>query len=338
MRRNLTRLTLSTILGASIGITLANAQVGHVNLRSSLNGLMDGSLIAFALGFYHWFIYRGFAQGFFRRTPFALLLGIQFSIYLILIVAMRTIGRFLANDYTVIGDIWRDSYAAESVLVGAAAALVLNFLVYVTALLDLPTILAFLSGRYHRPRKEHRVFLFVDLVSSTGIAEQIGGEKFALLLDMFFSDMTEPLVRTGGAIYKYVGDEAIITWPQRKASADKCMQFHSHFKTEIQKNRPRYQSGFGLVPEFRAAAHAGEIIACEIGTLKKEIAFLGDTVNVAARLLEESRKTARSFVVSEAIAEQLAPKEKEMLQKLGRLQVRGRSELVEVYAVSEGAM
>ncbi|MBL8020233.1 MAG: hypothetical protein JNM27_11255, partial [Leptospirales bacterium] len=46
MKRKFKGLTLSTILGASIGMVLANAQMGQINLRSTLNGLIDGSLIA----------------------------------------------------------------------------------------------------------------------------------------------------------------------------------------------------------------------------------------------------------------------------------------------------
>ncbi|MBL8019117.1 MAG: adenylate/guanylate cyclase domain-containing protein [Leptospirales bacterium] len=260
---------------------------------------------------------------------------IQFSVYMVLIVVMRTIGRFLAGDYTSPGDILRDSYTVEAVFVAAIAALVLNFLVYVTALLDLPTILAFLSGRYHRPRREDRVFLFVDLVGSTTIAEEIGGEKFALMLDRFFSDMTEALILTGGAIYKYVGDEAIITWPLRDTSGASCLRFHALLKTEIEKNRMRYESEFGRVPQFRAAAHAGEVVASEIGTLKKEIAFLGDTVNVTARLLEESRKAEGSFVISGGIRDLLSSASKDELRSMGRMTVRGRIEPVEVYSVIE---
>lgn len=334
MLRKFTSVIFITTVGCVIGIIFANLQSGKINWSSTLNGLLDGGLIAMALGLYHWFFYRGYAQDFFRRQPFGLVLGIQFFVYMNLIGAMRTAGRFLTGYYKSIYDIWNDSYAVESILVAAVAAFVLNFLVYVTALLDLPTILAFLSGRYHRPRRENRIFLFVDLISSTTIAEKIGGEKFALLLDRFFSDMTEPLILTKGAIYKYIGDEAIITWVLRENTANDCLLFHHLLKDEIKRNKKRYQTDFGFVPEFRAAAHAGEVIASEIGTLKKEIAFLGDTVNVTARLTDESRKASGKFVVSRAIVDLLPVNQREKLQTLGRITVRGRTEAIEVHAVN----
>ena len=39
-------------------------------------------------------------------------------------------------------------------------------------------LLNFLIGRYHRPREEERIFMFLDLRSSTTIAEKLGEEKY----------------------------------------------------------------------------------------------------------------------------------------------------------------
>ena len=45
------------------------------------------------------------------------------------------------------------------------------------------------------------------------------------------------------------------------------------------------------MPEFRAALHCGEIVAGEIGDVRREIAYVGDTLNVAARLLDAAKTT-----------------------------------------------
>ncbi len=334
MHRKFYGVAAAVIMGAALGGLLANAQAGRFNVQSTIGGTTDGVLIALALGVYHWFIYRGFARNFFRQKTFAVVIILQFSVYLVLIVVMRTLGRFIAGGYSNISDIATDPHTAESTIVAAGAALLLNFLVYIIGLLDVRSVLAFLSGRYHRPREENRIFLFVDLVSSTTIAEKVGGLKFALLLDRFFSDMTDPLLTTGGAIYKYVGDEAIITWSSHTKGASKnCIRFVSLLAADIEKRRAGYEKDFGMVPAFRAGAHAGEVTACEIGTIKKEIAFLGDTVNVTARLLEAARKMGRPFVISKAVASGLSDAERSLFEKMGSVEVRGRSELVEVYAV-----
>ena len=69
-----------------------------------------------------------------------------------------------------------------------------------------------LLGRYHSPTEEQRALLFIDLVSSTAIAERIGATRFLALMNQFVYDIDAALEGNGGVIYRYVGDEAIITW------------------------------------------------------------------------------------------------------------------------------
>ncbi|MFP4365353.1 MAG: hypothetical protein ACLFR1_15935 [Spirochaetia bacterium] len=58
--------------------------------------------------------------------------------------------------------------------------------------------------------------MFLDLTSSTAIAERIGHVQFLSLLRDFFMDVSEAVIAHGGEIYKYVGDEAIILWDREK--------------------------------------------------------------------------------------------------------------------------
>ena len=69
----------------------------------------------------------------------------------------------------------------------------------------------FITGKYYHPRQEERIFMFLDLKSSTTIAEKMNSKKFFELLKEIFSDITEPILNSQGEIYQYVGDEVIIT-------------------------------------------------------------------------------------------------------------------------------
>jgi len=75
------------------------------------------------------------------------------------------------------------------------------------------------------------------MTNSTKIAEQIGDAKFLSLLDDFFSLMTIPLKESKGEIYKYIGDEAIITWTKNQVDADIPVRFFYRFKKEIQNTK-----------------------------------------------------------------------------------------------------
>jgi class 3 adenylate cyclase len=56
-------------------------------------------------------------------------------------------------------------------------------------------------GQYHQPRQEERIFLFLDMKSSTTIAEKIGNEQYFRLLHDVFSDIAESIAEFEGEIY-----------------------------------------------------------------------------------------------------------------------------------------
>lgn len=73
-------------------------------------------------------------------------------------------------------------------------------------------LLKFLAGKYHHPKKEERIFMFMDMRSSTLIAEKIGNDKYFNFLNGLFSDITDTILNNEGEIYQYVGDEIVISW------------------------------------------------------------------------------------------------------------------------------
>ena len=60
----------------------------------------------------------------------------------------------------------------------------------------------------------------------------------------------------------------------------------------------RYTRDFGTVPRFRAGLHGGMVTAGELGDLRRQIVFVGDILNTAARLEEYAKRTGLDLVVS----------------------------------------
>ena len=79
-----------------------------------------------------------------------------------------------------------------------------NLLYGVNNLLGEGVLFNFVAGRYRRPRIEERVLLFIDMVSSTAIAEALGETGFLDFLNRFVADVTVPIVMQLGTIHKYV--------------------------------------------------------------------------------------------------------------------------------------
>ena len=71
-----------------------------------------------------------------------------------------------------------------------------------------------LTGRYHSPKEEKKIFMFLDLQSSTTIAEKLGHKMYSEFIQECFKDISI-IGDYGGEVYQYVGDEAVFTWDAR---------------------------------------------------------------------------------------------------------------------------
>ena len=143
-------------------------------------------------------------------------------------------------------------------------------------------------GTYHRPAREQQIVMFLDIAGSTRLAEEMGELRVHDLITRFFFNINEPISDHGGMVHAYVGDEVIVTWrvavdPVRNA---RCLACFFAIKTKIASLAADYNREFGVVPRFRAGLHAGPVIVSECGNAKRQLAYFGDTMNVAARLCE----------------------------------------------------
>ena len=73
-------------------------------------------------------------------------------------------------------------------------------------------------------------------------------------MNQFVYDIDAALEGSGGAIYRYAGDEAIITG-RVDATRDFCVAVDVvfHLRTRIAARGEEYRSRFGVLPDFRAA-------------------------------------------------------------------------------------
>jgi len=88
--------------------------------------------------------------------------------------------------------------------------------------------------------------MFLDLTSSTTIAEKIGDQKYSAFLKDFFYDLDEIISETKGAVYQYIGDEVVVLWDV-KAGIDNSNCIRCYY--ESKKNMYWFSGNrnFGLV-------------------------------------------------------------------------------------------
>jgi class 3 adenylate cyclase len=203
-----------------------------------------------------------------------------------------------------------------------------------TRLIGSLVLLNVLLGRYRRPIREERVLLFLDLVGSTTLAEQMGELRVQDLLTRFFYDIDRAITDHGGEVHAYVGDEVIVTWrvtpdkPQRR-----YLDCFFAIQDRIAETADQYRREFGLVPDFRGGLHAGPVVISECGNSRRQVAYFGDTVNVTARLQAHCKEVGRALLVSGELLRLMKPGKDLVVEALGPTQLRGRKATVEVFAV-----
>ena len=206
----------------------------------------------------------------------------------------------------------------------------------ISQLLGPGVLLKYLLGKYHKPRLEKRFFLFLDLNSSTSIAETLGTEKYSSFLKEFFSDMTEPLLLTKGRVFQYCGDEMVVVWNEETGSKNNnVLKFVFYAEEAIKKQKKKYLLRFGMVPEFKAGLHYGETIVNEVGDLKREIVYHGDLINTASRIRSACKTLNKKILASESMMNKLINNNSFKSEDLGLVMLKGKKEGTRLFAIQK---
>ncbi|MCR9142130.1 MAG: adenylate/guanylate cyclase domain-containing protein [bacterium] len=196
----------------------------------------------------------------------------------------------------------------------------------------------FLFARYKKPRIVKRVFLFMDVNSSTSIAEEIGHERFFALIQDFLVESGKEILEHGGEIYKYVGDEIIAVWPVREggegAQAMACL---FAIRARIASRADYFRDRYGHVPEFKSALHVGEAMTGELGEWKREIAYMGDVLNTTARIQGACKKAGAWLLISQDYRDLVQNDAGYEFQLIGRGRLRGKDQPIALYRVEQAA-
>ncbi len=194
-----------------------------------------------------------------------------------------------------------------------------------------------IMGRYHQPREEARIFMFVDIKSSTMIAEKLGHIKFFDLLNDFFRDITNPILYTSGEIYQYVGDEVVVSWAVHEGARNaNCIRCFYSMREAIQNQAGRYKEKYGFVPEFKAGLHYGMVTVGEIGVIKRDIVYSGDVLNTAARIQSMCNKFRVKILLSKYLLDKLnLPPHEYASKRMGNIELKGKRQKVELYTFEE---
>jgi adenylate cyclase len=213
--------------------------------------------------------------------------------------------------------------------------LVISFINQVNKKYGPGVLLPLLLGRYRQPKEQERIFMFMDLKSSTEVAEKLGHVQYSSFIRDCFDDINEVIYPFRAQVYQYVGDEIVLMWPPSEGIEDLyCVRFYFAVMEQFRKRDEYYRARYGLPPVFKAGMHMGKVTAVEIGEIKKDIAYHGDTLNIAARIQSVCNEYQSNFLVSEYLIEKLSKRSDFEFSHLGQILLRGKSEKVGIVSVT----
>ena len=196
-------------------------------------------------------------------------------------------------------------------------------------------LLNFFTGKYHNPKEEERIFMFLDMKSSTAIAERLGHIKYFQLLREYYNDLSDSIIDNYGEVYQYVGDEIVISWQSRFGTKNNsCIKCFYAMQKALNRKAVHYRKKFGTTPTFKAGVHFGKVTTGEIGALKKEIFFTGDVLNVTARIQGMCNEYGEELLISGDLLSNLDDNGF-TAKSLGKIQLKGREKHLELFAVRE---
>jgi adenylate cyclase len=316
----------SAVIGACYGLAQGSGEAVVWPLLAG--GTIGASISSFVFGM-ELFAARHWAG--LRRLPVAIAILARTAAYAAVIVVAMLVFPWLFFDAAL--SLTREGFAGD-VLSALWMIFLLGAVMTIVQLIGPRVLGKLLIGKYHRPREERRIVMFLDLAGSTQIAEQIGNVRFHALLADVFGRLSAIVTDWGGEVHRYVGDGLIATWRVGEradnARAVACVFACADALATLELAMRRQH---GVTPRFRAGVHLGTLVAGEIGGFKREISYIGEAMNTAARVEQVCRETGRMLVTSRAFLDGCELPRTARATSLGLRTLRGIAEPMELFAI-----
>lgn len=327
-----------------IYFTIDEVSPGTINfMQSAVTGVILGLLFGLINGFLEVFIFK---QKFKRlRFGYAVIFktGLFIAVFIVTVVAflliknysLVPIGIFDTPNTNEIPEFFRSKAFLKHGLFAILLSFGINFFLQIDNKMGKNVLFNLFIGKFHRPRKQNKIIMFLDLISSTSIAEKIGDQKYSEFLKDFFFDLDEVISDTRGYVYQYIGDEVVVMWDIKEGTSDNnCIRCYYESKKIFENKKEKYNKQYGLFPQFKAGIHLGEVVVTEVGGLKSEIAYHGDTINTTSRLCLEAKNGNNNLLISAELLSYLKYIDENFrVESVGLIKFKGKQHDIAAFAV-----
>ncbi|MEK7990310.1 MAG: adenylate/guanylate cyclase domain-containing protein, partial [Thiotrichaceae bacterium] len=181
--------------------------------------------------------------------------------------------------------------------------------------------------------EKEMTILFADIRDFTRLSEQMTPQENFNFINAYLGEM-EPVIRQyGGFIDKYVGDAIMALFPRNADDAvqgalamlETLIDFNQRDCKQVQKESIRI--GIGI--------NTGVLMLGTIGGEKRmDGTVIADAVNLASRVESLTKNYTTDLLITHNTYLKLQDKSSYLIEKVDAVKVKGKSELVTVYAVT----
>lgn len=195
-------------------------------------------------------------------------------------------------------------------------------------------ILANPNDEWMKGSKVEATVLFADIRGFTTISENKDPQAILDLLNEYLARVTDAVIRHGGHVNKFAGDEAMAVFGAPLANAN-------HAESAV-KAAIAIQEGIRALNEEKKTQYirldvgvginSGEVVAGNLGSSKRmEYTVIGDNVNVAARLTSTAK--GNEILITKPTYDAIQDKGSLRVEERGLAPVKGRKKQITVYSV-----
>jgi class 3 adenylate cyclase len=201
-------------------------------------------------------------------------------------------------------------------------------------ILATPEVNGYAPGGYQS--RFNAVILFADLRGFTRMAEQLTPTQVVLLLNQYFSLLTEVTYRYEGVIFNMAGDSLLVGFGvpfEQPDAAERAIKCGYDMLSAFETLSSEWHTKYGLETGLGIGVNKGEVVAGNVGSpAYTSFTIIGDAVNIASRLMQRAR--AGELLLSERVMlALLAARVKVDAIPLPPLTLRGRSEPIGLYCI-----
>jgi class 3 adenylate cyclase len=179
--------------------------------------------------------------------------------------------------------------------------------------------------------------LFADMRGFTAIAEQLSPDDVVPLLNEYFSMLSAITTEYGGTVFHIAGDGLMAGFGVPRAEPDASARAVAAARRMISGFNciaDEWKTRLGLDTGIGIGINAGDVIIGDVGAPERpSYTLIGDTVNVAARLVQRAR--AGEALFSRSVWQSLDSGAAGIVE-LPPMVLRGRMRPVEIYCMPSG--